>query len=141
MQLHYWLSIFGINENDIFSITKSLNINKICRLEKMSIWINNLWGQTIAIPLKIIFQSLLEEDYFLMPPKKQSIVPIHIEDPKTIFKRLIIGSLFNYCIRNKLFTVYISVFFLFFLFRWVVLLYSYQEKMKSTKVLIAVHKK
>ena len=114
MQVHYWLSIFGINENDIFSITKSLNINKICRLEKMSIWMNNLCGQTIAIPLKIIFQSLLEEDYFLMPPKKQSIVPIHIEDPKTIFKRLIIGSLFNYCIRNKLFTVYISVFFFVF---------------------------
>ena len=77
-------------------------------------------GKTIAIPLKLIFRSILEESMFPDDWKKSNVVPIHKRDSKNliqnyrpisllsifskIFERLIFNSLFNYFIQNKLFT-------------------------------------
>ena len=79
-----------------------------------------LCGKTIAIPLKLIFRSMVEESVFPDDWKKSNVVPIHKRDSKNliknycpisllpifskIFERLIFNSLFNYFKQNKLFT-------------------------------------
>ena len=79
-----------------------------------------LCGQTIAVPLKLIFRSMLEEGVFPKDWKKGNVVPIHKRDSKNlvknyrpvslfpifckIFERFVFTSLFYYFIQNKLFT-------------------------------------
>ena len=55
------LNLFDINRNNIFSIMKNLNANKAHGWDKTSIRIIKLRGKTIVIPLKLIFQSVLQE--------------------------------------------------------------------------------
>ena len=120
------LNHFEIHENDIFSIIKSLNASKAHGWDKISIRMTKLCGKTIAIPLKLIFRSILEESVFPDDWKKSNVVPIYERDSKNliknyrpisllpifskIFERLIFNSLFNYFIQNKLFTEYQSGF-------------------------------
>ena len=79
-----------------------------------------LCGKTTAIPLKVIFRSMLEGGVFPDDWKKSNVVPIHKKDSKNLIKnyrpinllpvfskvleRLIFNSLFYYFIQNKLFT-------------------------------------
>ena len=55
------LNYFEINEDDILSIIKVLNASKAHGWDKISITMIKLCGKTIAIPLKIIFSSMLQE--------------------------------------------------------------------------------
>ena len=114
------LNHFEIHENDILSIIKSLNASKAHGWDKISSRMIKLCGKTIAIPLKLIFRSILEESVFPDDWKKSNVVPIHKRDSKNlikhyrpisllpifskIFERLIFNFLFNYFIQNKLFT-------------------------------------
>ena len=79
-----------------------------------------LCGKTIAIPLKLIFRSMIKEGVFSNDWKKSSVLPIHKRASINLIKnyrpisllpifskgceRLVINSLFNYFIQNKLFT-------------------------------------
>ena len=79
-----------------------------------------LCGKTIAIPLKLIFRSMIKEGVFSNDWKKSSVLPIHQRASINLIKnyrpisllpifskgceRLVINSLFNYFIQNKLFT-------------------------------------
>ena len=142
------LNYFDINENEILSIIKNLNASKAHGWDKISIRMIKLCGKTIAIPLKLIFRSMLEECVFSDVWKKSNAVPIHKKDSKNliknyrpisllpifskVFERLMFNSLFNYFIQNKLFTDLAS----FQAIR--VLPNSYQLRMKSTKVLIVI---
>ena len=112
------LNYFDINENEIISIIKNLNANKAHGWDKISIRMIKL--KTTAIPLKLIFRSMLEEGVFPDDWKKSNVVPIHKKDSKNLIKnyrpisllpifskvleRLMFNSLFNYFIQNKLFT-------------------------------------
>ena len=58
------LNYFEINENDILSIIKNLNASKAHGWDKILIRMIKLCGKTIAIPLKLIFWSMLEESVF-----------------------------------------------------------------------------
>ena len=114
------LNYFEINENEILSIIKTLNASKTHRWDKISIKMIKLCCKTIAIPLKLIFRSMLEQGEFSDDWKKSNVVPIHKRDSKNliknlrpisrlpifskIFERLIFNSLLNYFIQNKLFT-------------------------------------
>ena len=78
-----------------------------------------LCGKTMAIPLKLIFRSILEEGVFPDNWKKSNVVPIHKKDSKNliknycptsllpifrkVFERIMFNSLFNYFIQSKLF--------------------------------------
>ena len=64
------LNYFEINENDILSIIKNLNASKAHGWDKISIRMIKLCGKTIAILLKLIFQSKLEEGVFPDDQKK-----------------------------------------------------------------------
>ena len=114
------LNYFEINENKIFSIIKNFIASKAHGWDNISIRMIKLWGKAIAIPLKLIFRSMLEEGVFPDDWKKSNVVPIHKRDSKNliknyrpisllpifskVFERLIFNSLFNYFIQNKLFT-------------------------------------
>ena len=71
-----------------------------------------LCGKTIAILLKMIFRSVLEEGVFPDKWKKSNVVPIHKRDSKNLVKnhrsiileRLIFNSMCNCFIQNKFFT-------------------------------------
>ena len=79
-----------------------------------------LYGKSIACPLSLIFQSVLNDGVFPDDWKKSNIVPCHEKDSKSliknyrpisllpifskVFERLIYNSLYNYFIQNKLFT-------------------------------------
>ena len=114
------LNYFEINEDNILSIIKNLNASTAHEWDKTSIRMMKLCGKTIAIPLKMIFRSMLEKGVFSNDWKKSNVVSIHKRDSKKliknyrpisllpifrkVFERLIFNSLFNYFIQNKLFT-------------------------------------
>ena len=86
-----------------------------------------IYSKTIAITLKLIFRSMLEEAAFLDDRKKSNVVPIHKRDANnliknyrsigllpifsTAFERTIFNSLFNYFIQKKLF-IYLFILYL-----------------------------
>ena len=74
------LNYFDINENEILSIIKNLNANKAHGWDKISIRMIKLCGKTIAIPLKLVFRSMLEEGVLPDDWEKSSVVPIHKKD-------------------------------------------------------------
>ena len=74
------LNYFEIYENEILLIIKNLNAYKTHGWDKISIRMIKLCGRTIAIPLKLIFRSMLEEGVFPDDQKKSNVVPIHKRD-------------------------------------------------------------
>ena len=58
------LNYFEINENKIFSIIKNFIASKAHGWDNISIRMIKLCGKAIAIPLKLIFRSMLEEGVF-----------------------------------------------------------------------------
>ena len=58
------LNYFQINENYILSIIKNFNVSKTHGWDRISIRMIKLCGKTVAIPLKLIFRSMLEEGVF-----------------------------------------------------------------------------
>ena len=83
-------------------------------------------GKSIALPLSLIFQSILNDGVFPDDLKKSNIVSCQKKDSKNLiknyrpisllpifsklFERLIYNSLYKYFIQNKLFTEYQSGF-------------------------------
>ena len=79
-----------------------------------------LCGKSIAHPISLIFQSILNDGVFPDDREKSNIVQCHKKDSKNliknyrpisllpiiskVFERLIYNSLYNYFIQNKLFT-------------------------------------
>ena len=118
------LNWFEINENDILLIIKNLNVSKAHRWDKTSIRMIKLCGKIIAIPLKLIFQSMQEEGVFpddwkkaisSNPREKTSKNLIKNYQPTSllhissgVFERLIFNSLFIYFIQNKLLVILCS---------------------------------
>ena len=58
------LNYFEINKNDILSVINNLNASKAHEWDKISIRMIKLCSKTIAIQLKLIFRSMLEEGVF-----------------------------------------------------------------------------
>ena len=53
-----------INENDFHLIIKNLNVNKAHGWDDISIQMIQLCGNSIALPLKFLFETVLEEGTF-----------------------------------------------------------------------------
>ena len=104
------LASVNIKEDDIY-----LNPEKAHGWDNISIRIIKLCGKAIVEPLRILFLSFLEEGVYLdnvAPIQKKesknliknyrpiSLVPVFSK----VFERIIVNSLFNYFLGNKLFT-------------------------------------
>ena len=67
------LNSFSISKDDIFLIIKNLDASKEHGWNNISIRMIKLCGVIIAIPLKLIFKSMLEEGTFPDDWKKKLI--------------------------------------------------------------------
>ena len=115
------LNSFSITEKDILAIIKSLDPNKSHGWDNISIKMIKMCGESLALPLKMIFEVALNDGVFPDDWKKGNIVPVHKKDLKTmlinyrpisllpifakIFEKIIFTSMFEYFIENELFTV------------------------------------
>ena len=146
------LKSFDINENDLHLIIKNLNANKAHGWDDISIRMIQLCGKSIALPLKLLFKTILEEGTFPEDCKKSNVVPINKKESKNLTKnyrpisllpifskilgRLIFNSKFNF-LDKIIFSQSVNL----VLFQETpVLLNYYQLPMKFTKVLIAAQR-
>ena len=134
-----------MNKNDILSIIRNLNASKAHGWDKISIWMITLCGKTMAIPLKLIFRSMLEQVVLgmLFQSTKETIKTwLKIIDFSVffLFSVKVLKDLYlipcsiilyktNYSLRVNLAS-----------FQAIRMLFSsYQLRMKSTKYLIVIH--
>ena len=59
-----WLKSLDTNENDFHLIIKNFNANKAHGWDDISIQMIQLCGNSIALPLKLLFKTVLEEGTF-----------------------------------------------------------------------------
>ena len=121
------LNSFSITEKYILATIKSVDPNKSHGWDNISIKMIKMCGESLALPLKMIFEAALNDGVFPDDWKKGNIVPVHKKDLKTmlinyrpisllpifakIFEKIIFTSIFEYFIENQLFTVCQSGFF------------------------------
>ena len=109
-----------VTEEDIVLIIKTLDSSKAHGWDNISIKMIKIWGESITVPLKIIFEQSLKEKKFPEVWKKANIVPVHKKVDKDLIKNyrpvsllpifskvyegVIYNALFSYFKDNKLFT-------------------------------------
>ena len=102
------LDSVDIKEEDIYLIIKNVIPNKAHGWDDISIRVIKLCGKSIVFPLKLLFQSSLEKDLFPVEWEKRNAEnyrPISLLSILSkIYERLIFNSIFNYLIKNNLFT-------------------------------------
>ena len=113
------LSSFRIIEKDILAIIKSLDLNKSHGWDTISIKMINMCGESLALPLKMIFGPALNDGFFPDDWEKKVILYLLIRRTMLIkyrpirlfpifakiFEMIIFTSMFEYFIGNELFTV------------------------------------
>ena len=98
-------------EHDILSIIRSLNSNKAHGWDDISIRMVKICDESIAYPLKIIFETSLKCGIFPDKWKKANVVPVHKKESKNILKNYrpisllpVCGKIFEKCIYNSLYS-------------------------------------
>ena len=74
----------SFTENEIISIIRSLNHNKAHGWDGISIRMIKICDESIAYPLKIIFDTALKSGIFPEKWKKANIIPVHKKEKKNI---------------------------------------------------------
>ena len=103
---------------DISKIIKGLNPNKAHGHDEISIRMIQLCGDSIILPLKIIFENALRTGCFPDSWKKGNIIPVHKKSSKQdvsnyrpisllpifgkIFEKIIYNNLYSYLLQNKI---------------------------------------
>ena len=71
------LTSFDIKDDDIITIIKNLNVDKIRGWDQLSVRMIKTWGDSITFPLNLIFKSMINEGVFPEDWKKSDLLPIH----------------------------------------------------------------
>ena len=114
------LSTVTFSQDDIGKIIQNLNPNKAHGHDNISIRMLKICGSSIYGPLELIFKEALSTGLFPSNWKKGNIVPIHKKGDKQIlknyrsvslpptcgkvFERLIFNKLFDFLLKNNLFS-------------------------------------
>ena len=80
------LSSFNIEDEDIYKIIKTLDINKTHGHDEVSIRMLKLCDKSIVKPLSIIFNNCKLKKTFPNLWKKSNVVPIHKKGEKDVIK-------------------------------------------------------
>ena len=72
-----------VTEEDIVLIIKTLDSSKAHGWDNISIKMIKIWGESITVPLKVIFEQSLKEKKFLEVWKKANVVSVHKKKAKT----------------------------------------------------------
>ena len=98
-------------EHDILSIIRSLNSNKAHGWDDISIRMVKMCDESIAYPLKMIFETALKSGIYPDKWKKANVVPVHKKESKNILKNYrpisllpVCGKIFDKCIYNSLYS-------------------------------------
>ena len=99
---------------------KTNKILKAYGWNQLSIRIIKARGNSVSLPLKLIFKSMINEVTYPEDWKKSNVVPIHEKESKNliknyrhisllpifskVFQRIVFNALFNFFLQNKLFT-------------------------------------
>ena len=101
----------SFSEHEILSIIRSLNSNKAHGWDGISIRIIKMCDETIALPLKIIFDTALKSGSYPDKWKRANVVPVHKKESKNILKNYrpisllpVCGKIFEKCIYNSLYS-------------------------------------
>ena len=99
--------------SELSKIIKDLNPNKSHGHDNISIKMIQICGETIIIPLKLIFDSAIKVGKFPDSWKKGNIIPVHKKESKTLLKNYrpisllpIFGKIFEKVIFNNLFSFF-----------------------------------
>ena len=71
------ITSLDIKDGDILLIIKNPNVNKAHGLDQLSIRMIKACDNSISLPLKLIFKSMIYEGDFPEDWKKNNVVPIH----------------------------------------------------------------
>ena len=83
---HESLSTIDFSTDDILNIIRNLNPNKTHGRDMISIPMIKIYDTSICRPLKLIFQSCLENGDFPNEEKKVNVAPVHKKGGKLILK-------------------------------------------------------
>ena len=114
------ISSFEITHMEINEIISALNINKAHGPDDISVNMVKLCGQHLCVPLKIIFDNILQTGIFPDQWKKANVTPVHKKNDKQlitnyrpisllpilakVYERIIFRNVYNYLISNNLIT-------------------------------------
>ena len=114
------ISDFEINLNELSDIISGLNTKKAHGPDHISANMVKLCGHNLCIPLKIIFENILETGIFPDEWKEANVTPVHKKNDKQlisnyspisllpilakVFERIIFKTLYNYLISHNLIT-------------------------------------
>ena len=114
------ISTFEVTLNEINDIISGLNVRKAHGPDLISVNMVQLCGQHLCVPLKIIFENILDTGIFPDQWKEANVTPVHKKNDKQIisnyrpisllpvlgkvFERIIFKHLYNYLISNDLIT-------------------------------------
>ena len=109
-----------INNEEILKILTNLKANKAHGPDNISVNMIKLSGDALCLPLKLIFNNILNTGIFPKQWKNANVTPIHKKGNKQIinnyrpisllpifakvFEKIIFVNLYNHLIRNKLIT-------------------------------------
>ena len=78
------LNSFSITEKDILAIIKWLDPNKSHGSDNISIKMIKICDDSLALPLKMIFEAALNDGIFPDDCEKDNIAPVHKKNLKTM---------------------------------------------------------
>lgn len=78
------LKLFSITEKDILAIVNSLDPNKSYGRYNISINLIKICGELLTLPLKMIFEAVVNYGVFPDDCMKGNIAPVHKQDFKTM---------------------------------------------------------
>ena len=78
------ISVFEITVNEINDIIAGLNANKAHGPDDISVQMIKLCGQHLCVPLKIIFDNILETGIFPHQWKEANVTPVHKKNDKQV---------------------------------------------------------
>ena len=114
------LQFFEITNETIINLINELNANKAHGADQISVQMIKLCGNSICIPLCIIFNNIIDKGIFPDQWKMANVTPIHKKDNKQfiknyrpisllpifakIFERIVFHKLYNHLVSNNLIT-------------------------------------
>ena len=114
------LETFEITNESILNLINDLNANKAHGTDQISVQMIKLCGNSICLPLSIIYNNIIDKGIFPDQWKMANVTPIHKKDSKQViknyrpisllpifakvFERIIFLRLYNHFISNNLIT-------------------------------------
>ena len=113
-------SYFNISDEDVKDIIKVLQLNKAHGPDEISVAMIKLCGDSLSLPLRIIFKNIIDTGIFPDQWKEANVTPVHKKKDKQtvsnyrpisllplfakIFERIVFKNLYNYLKSNNLIT-------------------------------------